>query len=127
MYQENPFSEYAEMRLALSKAPVLIAENTRRAPAPGIDIRRANEGFTLLFRCADKMICLSDSATDEDCDLLLLSSDRIAGLHLSDDIPVFILHAPDSFTASGGRLYSAESGFLTAFLVDTDKAGIWRY
>lgn len=127
LYQENPFSEYAEMRLALSKAPVLIAENTRRVPAPGIDIRRANEGFTLLFRCADKMICLSDSATDEDCDLLLLSSDRIAGLHLSDDIPVFILHAPDSFTASGGRLYSAESGFLTAFLVDTDKAGIWRY
>ena len=127
LYQENPFSEYAEKRLALSKAPVLIAENTRRVPAPGIDIRRANGGFTLLFRCADRMICLSDSAADEDCDLLLLSSDRIASLHLSDDIPVFILHAPDSFTASGGHLYSAESGFLTAFLMDTDKIGIWRY
>lgn len=73
------------------------------------------------------MICLSDSAADEDCDLLLLSSDRIASLHLSDDIPVFILHAPDSFTASGGHLYSAESGFLTAFLMDADKTGIWRY
>ena len=127
LYQENPFSEYAEKRLALSKAPVLIAENTRRVPAPGIDIRRANGGFTLLFRCADRMICLSDSAADEDCDLLLLSSDRIASLHLSDDIPVFILHAPDSFTASGGHLYSAESGFLTAFLMDADKTGIWRY
>ena len=127
LYRENPFSEYAEKRLALSKAPVLIAENTRRVPAPGIDIRRANGGFTLLFRCAGKMICLSDSATDEDCDLLLLFSDRIASLHLSDDIPVFILHVPDSFTSSGGHLYSAESGFLTAFLMDTDKTGIWRY
>lgn len=127
LYQENPFSEYAEKRLALSKAPVLIAENTRRVPASGIDIRRENEGFTLLLRCADKTVCLSDSVPGDESDLLLLSSDTMASLHLSGDMPVFILHAPDSFTASGGNLYSAENGFITAFLTDADEAGIWRY
>lgn len=127
LYRENTFSEYAEERLALSEAPVLIAENTRCVPASGIDLRREEEGFTLLLRCADKTVCVSDSVPDEESDLLLLSSDTIASLHFSDDMPVFILHAPDSFTASGGRLYSAENGFITAFLTDADKAGVWRY
>lgn len=126
LYKENPFSDYAEARLTLSKAPVLIAENTRRIPASGIDIRRKNGGFTLLFDCGEKTICLSDSLPEEDFDLLLLSSETTAGLHLSGNQPVIILNVPDSFTASGGRFYSAESGFVSAFLLKKDKIGIWR-